>query len=297
MWAALRSCKWYLELTKPKVTLLNLLVAVTSFILAEFPSVDWTELAAFLAIGYLAVGGSCALNCYYDLDIDALMGRTSRRAIPSGKIRPKGAFAMGTAMLSAGAVSSYLAFGPLTTAVILAGAIIYVGVYTKWLKRSTRWSVVIGGISGSLAAVYGWTATGSIITLVPLLIAALDFLWTPGHLWGLAIKNVDDYRRAHVPMLPVLEGAKRSSSYILAFNAATIGLSFLFPALGMAGLVYTSVAAVAGCCLLKESVKLGASPTPTQAFKVFFTSMPYLALLMAALLVDKVLYIGLSFAL
>lgn len=282
----------YLELTKPKVTLLNLFVAMTSFLLAEFPSVNWSMFILFSAIGYLAVGGSCALNCYLDRDLDALMGRTSRRSIPSGAVPPTRAAAFGLLLLASGLALSFAFFGPLAAAVILTGSFVYVVVYTLWLKRSASWGVVIGGISGSMAAFYGWAATGSLFALTPLLIAALDFLWTPGHLWGLAMKNVDDYRRAQVPALPVIAGAKRSSTCILAFNAATIGLSLLFPALGSAGLVYLSLAAISGIVLLWESWRLVDLPSPSQAFKVFLTSMPYLAVILVALLLDKLLFVG-----
>jgi len=284
----------YLELTKPKVTLLNMFVGVTCFLLAEIPSVNWELLAFFVAISYLSVGGSCVLNNYFDRDLDSAMERTSKRALPSGMVSPRRAAALGLLMLSAGLSIACLIFGYLSTFIVFSGISVYVVVYTMWLKRYTRWGVIVGGISGSLAAVFGWVATGSVFALVPLIVALLDFFWTPGHLWGYAIKNVADYSGAGVPMLPVVVGSARSSKYILAFNATTIGLSFLFPILGIAGLLYTTVAAVTGFVLLRESLRLVKTPTHEQAFRVFFASMPYLALIMLALLADKLLYVSLA---
>jgi protoheme IX farnesyltransferase len=267
---------------------------MTSFLLAELPSVNWSSFALFSVIGYLAVGGSCALNCYFDRDIDALMGRTSKRAIPSGAVQPKRAAVFGLVLLTFGIFSAYAFFGLLAAAMIFTGSFVYVAVYTLWLKRFSRWGVIIGGISGSMAALYGWTATGNMLTLTPILIAALDFFWTPGHLWGLAVRNVEEYRKAHLPVLPVIEGVNRSSGFILAFNAATIGLSFVFPAIGVGGFVYIFIAASAGLILLRESLKLIKRSSPSQAYKVFFTSMPYLAVIMVALLLDKLFFLGFS---
>jgi protoheme IX farnesyltransferase len=283
----------YLELTKPKVTLLNLFVAMTSFVLAEYPSVNWTMFSLFSVVGYLAVGGSCALNCYLDRDLDAIMDRTSKRAIPSGAVLPRMAAFFGLLLLASGLALSWVFFGPLAATIIFTGSFVYVVVYTRWLKRYASWGVVIGGISGSMAAFYGWAATGSLFTITPLLIAALDFLWTPGHLWGLAIRNADDYRKAGVPALPVIAGAKKSSYCILAFNVSTIGLSMLFPALGGAGLVYFSLASISGIVLLWESWRLVDLPSPSQAFRVFLSSMPYLAVILVSLLLDKLLFVGL----
>ena len=125
----------YLQLTKPKVTLLNLLVGVTCFVLAAFPAVTWFKLALFAVIGYLAAGGCGVLNSFYDRDIDKLMPRTSKRAIPAGQVRSNDALILGVAMISASFAFSYFLFNPLTCLMLGLGTVFYLLIYTVWLKR------------------------------------------------------------------------------------------------------------------------------------------------------------------
>lgn len=278
----------YLELTKPKVTLLNLFVGITSFIIAEFSFLNLFALAAFSVLSYLTVGGCGALNCYFDRDVDKLMKRTSHRALPSGDVKPINALIFGSTLVSAGLIAVFFAFGLLTLIMFSIGFVFYLLVYTLWLKRSTPWNVVIGGVSGSFAALAGWTATGSVLSLLPILIGVLDFAWTPGHLWSLTIKMAKEYERANIPMLPVVVGLRETTKFIFCFNAATFGLSLMLPLFGLTGLVYTAIVSVAGAKLLIESRKLLKSQSVTQAFKVFLFSMPYLACVLLAILVDKV---------
>ncbi len=279
----------YVELTKPKVTLLNLLVGVTCFMLAAFPAVDWTRLAVFSVAGYLACGGCGALNCVYDQDTDKLMDRTSQRAIPTGAVTPRKALLFGSVLTGAGISLSYIYFNVLTSLMMVLGAAFYLGVYTVLLKRKSSWNVVIGGFAGCFAALSGWTASANALSLAPLLVSSVDFLWTPGHLWGLAIKKVREYRKAGIPMLPVAAGLKKSARIVFLFNLATITSSLLFPLFGLAGIVYSAVAVSAGVWFTFESRRLLVSPSETGGFRVFLASMPYLAFLMAGLLADKIL--------
>ncbi len=167
------------------------------------------------------------------------------------------------------------------------GGVFYLIVYTIMLKRTSNWNVVIGGVAGCFAALSGWTAVANTLSLTPLLVSTVDFLWTPGHLWGLAIKKVREYKKAKIPMLPVTSGVKKTTQTIFLFNAATIMSSLLFPILGLAGFFYLVVAASAGFWFIFESRRLLVYPSEKQGFKVFMTSMPYLACLMIGLLVDK----------
>jgi protoheme IX farnesyltransferase len=286
----IRSYKAYIELTKPKVTLLNLLVGVTCFVLATFPLIDWTKLGLFTIAGYLACGGCGALNCVYDQDTDSLMQRTSKRAIPAGSIPSRSALLFGTFLTGAGIALSYVFFNALTSFMMVFGAVFYLGVYTVVLKRKSSWNVVIGGFAGCFAALSGWTASANALSLLPLLVSSVDFLWTPGHLWGLAIKKVQEYKKAGIPMLPVTSGLKRSAQIIFLLNLVTVLSSLLFPLLGVAGIVYSVVAVFAGIWFTVESRKLLSFPSESNGFKVFLVSMPYLACLMVALLIDKVFF-------
>ena len=153
------------------------------------------KLALFSLVGYLAVGGCGVLNSAYDQDIDKLMARTSRRAIPSGHVDLNRAIAFGGAMIAVSFGLSIFFFNPLTALMIGLGTAFYLLIYTVWLKRISPWNVVIGGFAGCFAGLSGWTAAVNTLSLMPLLVAMLDFLWTPGHLWGLAIKKVKNTRK------------------------------------------------------------------------------------------------------
>jgi len=279
----------YVELTKPKVTLLNLLVGATCFVLAAFPRIDPLSLFLFLLAGYLAAGGCGVLNCVYDSNVDKLMARTSARAIPSGLVTRGKACLLGAVMTVGGVIISFLVFNALTALMMILGAVFYLFVYTVLLKRTTSWNVVIGGFAGCFAGLSGWTAAANSLSLLPLLVSALDFLWTPGHLWGLAIKKVKEYGKAGIPMLPVTVGLKRASRITFLVNVATIGFSLIPPLFGSAGVFYSAVAVAAGLWFLFENRKLVASPSEAYGFRVFLCSMPYLAVIMAALVLDKLL--------
>jgi heme o synthase len=279
----------YLELTKPKVTLLNLLVGVTCFVLATFPSVNLFGLAVFALAGYLACGGCGALNCVYDQSVDKLMQRTSKRAIPSGEISASGALFFGLVLTVAGISASFFFFNLLTALMMVFGTAFYLVVYTVWLKRTSSWNVVVGGAAGCFAALSGWTAAVNSLSLLPLLVSSVDFLWTPGHLWGLAMKKTAEYKKAGIPMLSVTSGLKKTAQITVLFNLAAIVSSLLLPALGLAGIYYSVIAVSAGVWFVFENKKLLIFPSGANGFRVFLVSMPYLTILMLGLVLDKVL--------
>jgi protoheme IX farnesyltransferase len=281
----------YLELTKPKVTLLNLLVGVTCFVLAAFPTVNLLKLLMFSIIGYLAAGGCGVLNSVYDQDIDKLMARTSKRAIPSGYVSSKTGTSFGILMIAVSVVFSYLFFNVLTVVMIGLGTAFYLVVYTVWLKRTSPWNVVIGGLAGCFAALSGWTAALNTLSLMPLWVAMLDFLWTPGHLWGLAIKKVKEYKKAGIPMLPVKVGTSKASKVVFLLNIFTVACSFLLPIAHLTGTVYLIVAFAAGTTFLFQNRGLLLRASEAGGFKVFVASMPYLTCLMLGLIVDKLVFI------
>ena len=283
-------CK-YLELTKPKVTLLNLFVGVTCFLLAAYPIVDWLKLASFSIVGYLAAGGCGVLNSVYDRDVDKLMTRTSKRAIPSGYITSTKALTFGTALIVFSFVFSYLFFNPLTFLMLALGLVFYLAIYTVWLKRTSPWNVVIGGFAGCFAGFAGWAAAAGTLSLMALLVGAVDFLWTPGHLWGLAMKKIREYKIAGIPMLPVRFGLSKAGLVVFVLNVVTVAFSFLFPLLGLTGVVYLGFAILAGSGFLFQNRGLLFSASEANGFKAFIASMPYFALLMLGLILDKIFLI------
>ncbi len=281
----------YLELTKPKVTLLNLLVGLTCFLLAAYPTVNWLKLAAFAVVGYLAAGGCGVLNSVYDGDVDKLMNRTSKRAIPSGYITPTKALTFGTALIASSFTFSYFFFNPLTFLMIALGLVFYLAIYTVWLKRTSPWNVVIGGFAGCFAGFAGWSAAAGTLSLTVLFVGALDFLWTPGHLWGLAMKKIREYKAAGIPMLPVNVGLSKAGLVVFMLNVVTVAFSLLFPLFGLTGAIYLGFALFAGSGFLFQNRGLLFSATEANGFKTFIASMPYLALLMIGLILDKIFLI------
>jgi heme o synthase len=288
MTKVLFKAKKYIELTKPKVTLLNLLVGVTCYFLAAYPRVDFLGLIVFGLVGYLAAGGCGVLNSVYDRDIDKKMERTSKRAIPAGYITPMGAYVFGSALIAL-SLGLALLFNFLTFVMVGLGAVFYLVIYTLWLKRSSPWNVVIGGFAGCFAGLSGWTAAAGSLSWLPLLVALLDFLWTPGHLWGLAIKKVKEYSRVGVPMLPVTAGITKASRIVFSMNALTVAFS-LFPLALLAGPFYFVVALLAGAGFVVQNRGLLSAADEATGFKAFLSSMPYLFCLMLALIIDKIVF-------
>ncbi len=280
----------YLELTKPKVTLLNLLVGLTCYVLAAYPAVNVFGLFMFAIVGYLAAGGCGVLNSVYDQDIDRKMERTAKRAIPAGYITPKKGAIFGLTLILLSAAISFLFFNALTLVMVGLGAVFYLVIYTLWLKRSSPWNVVIGGFAGCFAGLSGWTAAVNSLSMLPFFIALLDFLWTPGHLWGLAIKKVKEYSHVGVPMLPVTAGLPKASKIVFSMNALTVVFS-LFPLALLAGPLYFVVALVAGAGFIFQNRGLLVSSSEAEGFKVFLASMPYLFCLMVALIIDRIIFL------
>jgi heme o synthase len=199
--------------------------------------------------------------------------------------------AFGILMVGASMALSHFFFNLLTILMIGLGTSFYLVIYTVWLKRLSLWNVVIGGFAGCFAALSGWTAAANTLSIMPLFIAMLDFLWTPGHLWGLAIKKKNDYKKAKIPMLPVMVGISKASKIVFLLNVFTVAFSFLLPLSHLTGSIYLLVAFGAGAAFLFQNRGLLFRASEAHGFKVFVASMPYLACLMIALIVDKLILI------
>src|ERR1700736_872369 len=193
----------FVALMKPRVMSLVVFTAFVGLLLAPGHLHPVIGFAALLCIA-IGAGASGALNMWYDADIDAVMTRTAKRPIPAGRVEPGEALAFGSTL----AVFSVAVLGVLVNwfaAALLAFTIFfYVFVYTMWLKRSTPQNIVIGGAAGAFPPVVGWAAVTGDVSLAPVLMFLIIFLWTPPHFWALGLLSTDDYRRAGVPMLPVV---------------------------------------------------------------------------------------------
>ena len=227
------------------------------------------------------------MNCYFDRDIDAVMARTALRAVPSGAIRPEHAFTFSLVLLAASFLVLSLGVNLLAALLTLAAFAFYVGVYTRWLKRSSVHNIVIGGAAGAVPPLVGWAAVTGQVGPLAILLFLVIFFWTPPHFLALSLILKDDYARAGVPMLPVVHGAVETRRQILIYAALLLALSVAGYALGLLGVVYLAAALALGATFVAYAVALIQRGTDAAAFTVFKYSLAYLPLLILAMVVDR----------
>ena len=278
-----------ITLTKPRIISLLLVTTVCAMFAAErgVPG-GWLILWTMVG-GYLSAGGANTINQFVDRDIDAVMGRTDRRPIVAGRVAPRAALAFGAGLV----VASVLVLGFLTTwlaaGLSLLGVLLYVGLYTLWLKRTTIHNIVIGGAAGAVPPLVGWAAVTGDLTFGAVLLFAIVFVWTPPHFWALALMLRKDYTEAGVPMLPVVYGEDATRLQVLLWSLVMFGTTLLPYAAG-AGITYLLGALVLGLPFLWMAWKLWPrdAARPWAAI-TFHYSLAYLALLFVVIAVDATL--------
>ncbi len=276
------------EVSKPRIIILLVITAVTSMYAGSKlvgPELSDLGILHIIIAGSLASAGSSALNHYYDKDIDLKMKRTSKRPIPSGRIKPNTVLIYGLSVSIISVVYAALTLNYVCTFFIALGIFFYVIIYTVWLKRLNSSNIVIGGFAGSAASMAGWSAATGSIDILGFLIGFLVFVWTPSHFWCLAMKIRDEYAEVKVPMLPVLIGMERTSKYILANTIILLPYSLMLYVFGM-GVVYTVIAAVAGGLMLFYHYRLTKTPTSDFAWKAYKVTAPYLTIIFIGIALD-----------
>jgi protoheme IX farnesyltransferase len=293
--ADLSEVRDWIALLKPRVMSLVVFSGLVGLLVAPVAIPPALGFAAILCIA-VAAGAAGAINMWYDRDIDALMRRTARRPIPAGRIEPNAALGFGITLGVASTILMGLATNWVAAGWLAASILFYVFIYTMWLKRRTSQNIVIGGAAGAFPPIIGWAAATGDVTLVPWLLFAIIFFWTPPHFWALSLWAHGDYARAGVPMLPVVAGAKETRRQILYYTIilAPLGLSPWF--VGFAGPAYALVAAVLGGIFLMHAVRTLREAQDEQgrslandaaARRTFSFSLLYLFLLFGALALDK----------
>ncbi|MFM8319826.1 MAG: heme o synthase [Chloroflexota bacterium] len=278
-----------LMLTKPIVVLLLLVTTYAGMVIgAKAWPPAWLTFWTLLG-GFLAAGGSGAINQYIDREDDQKMQRTQKRPIPSGKLTPgEGlAFGVGTALASFYLLTAFVNF--LAALLSLAGIFYYVLLYSIFLKKTTVQNIVIGGGAGSIPPLVGWAAATGSLNFPALLLFAIVFMWTPPHFWALAIVRSSDYARAGVPMLPVVRGESETRWQILVYTIELVGLTLLLPLFGLGGAIYLASALALGVWLLAAAYKVWKTEGNKVAWKMYRYSSMYLAFLFFALMIDRLI--------
>ena len=234
-----------------------------------------------------AAGGANAINMWFDRDIDAEMTRTRRRPLPAGRIPPWHALVLGIGLNAVAFAVLWVGANLLAAALDLTGALIYVFVYTIWLKRSTPQNIVIGGAAGAMPPLVGWAAATGRLDLTALAFFGVVLFWTPPHFWALAQMIKNDYARANIPMLPVVAGEQSAKRQSIVYAVLTVGASLVPFLTGAAGAVYLAGAIVLGLGLV--GITLLDLEGKRWTRRLWTYSMVYLALLFAVFSVSPFL--------
>jgi heme o synthase len=281
--------KNYYELTKPKIWYLLVFTAFGAAISASglfhipISLTTWILLLCGVAAGSAAAD---TLTGYNDRDIDAIMDRTKDRPIPSGRITPKNALIFGLVLAGISLVFSFLiniwafflmAFGLFDNIVI----------YSKWLKRNSQYNIILGGFSGAAPALIGYVAVTFQHIEIGFVMAGLVFFWIPTHIWSLALHVKEDYKKAKIPMLPVIS-SEISSVRIIAITTLMMVIFSILPFFfNQFGLIYLITATIFGIVMMALSLWLLLKPSEKSSWLVFKFSSPYLAALFIAFMVDS----------
>ncbi|HET18993.1 MAG TPA: protoheme IX farnesyltransferase [Chromatiales bacterium] len=278
------------ELAKPKVVALIVFTAFVGMLLASPPDMIDGETVFFAMVGIaLASAAGAAINHLLDERYDAVMDRTHNRPLPSARVNNREVLlvALSWAALSMGILAWQV--NVLTAVLTFMALIGYAVIYTVYLKHSTPQNIVWGGAAGAAPPLLGWTAMTGQVTVEGLILFLIIFLWTPPHFWPLAIRRVEEYRRAGIPMLPVVKGIQHTKYQILLYTMVLVSVSLLPTTVGMSGLPYFIAAAILGVVYLMYAWRLYRDPENRLAMPTFGYSILYLMLLFAALLVDHYL--------
>jgi heme o synthase len=285
----------YLSLAKPGVIALLLVSTVCPMILAGGGNVPLSLLVWTTLGGAFVSASAGAINCIWDRDIDQVMRRTMNRPLPTGRLENIQAIFFAILTGIAGLLMLYSLVSPKAAFVALCGHLFYVLVYTMWLKRSTPQNIVIGGAAGAIPPLVGWVAVTGTLNFTALMLFLVVFLWTPPHFWALAINKNDDYRRANVPMLPVVRGEAETVRQMWIYAALLVPASILLvittpllSLLSFAVLTSISLYFLFKVELLRRSLERGIEEKTKRAWEVFGFSLVYLALFFVTLTVDSI---------
>ena len=278
-------------LTKPRVMSLVVFTGLCGMLAAPAQLPLVLSFTAILCIA-LGAGAAGALNQWYEADLDAKMRRTANRPLPAKRMDRQTALHFGVGLSVFSVVLMDIATNHLAAALLAVSILFYVLVYTVWLKRRTAQNIVIGGAAGAFPPLIGWVAATGQIDLLPALLFAIIFLWTPPHFWALSLFVRSDYAAANVPMLPVVAGVRNTRLQILLYSVSVVVAAILPFALGLTGLIYGISAAVLNTVFIILAAAVFANRAEEPAGmkperRLFAFSILNLFVLFAALVVDR----------
>jgi len=280
----------FLALTKPRVMSLLLVSAIAGAFLGAQSMPSFKIIVAVLIGGALASGGAASLNMAYESELDQKMGRTKNRPVAEGRISFNTAILFGIALNVGSFVILALMTNILAAALAIVGTVLYFGLYTVILKRTTTQNIVIGGAAGAIPPLVGYAASAGTIDLSAWYLFVIIFFWTPPHFWALAIMIKDDYARANIPMLPVVMGVKHTTKQILLYTAVLSVLTILFGFVSQPlGWIYTVGSGSLNCILIWYAYRLMKGPDRPAATKLYKYSLLYLALFFLLIMIDSML--------
>ena len=276
----------YFALMKPRVMSLVVFTAIAGMVLA--PS-HINPIIAFISILCITIGSGASgvLNMWYDRDIDTIMSRTQKRPLVLGKMLPSEALSFGVIMSFFSVFVMYFAVNAISAGLLLFTILYYFFVYTIYLKRRTPQNIVIGGLAGAIPPLIGWTSVTGSISITPLILVLLIFLWTPAHFWALSLYRADDYKKANVPMMPLIYGDDYTKMQILIYTLLTILCSFLPFVVGSVGLIYLCTSAVLGVWFVYYAVRLLRDKENKIAPRLFVYSIFYLFMIFMMIMLDR----------
>ncbi|QQE80191.1 heme o synthase [Alicyclobacillus sp. SO9] len=282
--------KAYVSITKTGITFANVMSTFAGFWVASQGHPEWGVLLWTLLGTGLVVAGGAALNNFIDRDIDGSMKRTEARALVAGRVRPRPAFLLGITLGIVGLIILITMTNVTAAICAFIGLVFYAYVYTVWLKRTTTLSTVLGGIPGAIPPLIGWTAAnGGRLDLAGLTIFFIFFLWQIPHFLPFAMKRTEEYRKAGIPLLPVVVGFSQTKSQVLKYTIAMFFVSLLPYALRVEGLLYLVLAGSLGLGFLYHAIKGQFSKTVETdliwANKVFRYSLIYLTTMCLVLVI------------
>ncbi|MCM3041770.1 heme o synthase [Paenibacillus motobuensis] len=281
--------KDFIALTKPGILRSNLIAAFAGFWVASQWHLQYGKLILMLLGTVLVMASSCVFNNYFDRDLDMKMARTQNRVLPTGKMSPKTVLWYAIILGILGLSVLFIGNGLLAGVFGVIGMLVYVVVYTLWLKRSSTWSTSVGAISGAMPPVIGYVAAAGKVDLGAVLLFAMLFLWQPPHFWALGIRRVEEYRAAGFPLLPVVKGIPRTKLQMIPYLVLLLPIPILMYAYDYTGMWFLIIGELLSVSWLLMALKgFRSQENDAWAKRVFLFSINYLTVSMIVMILDTV---------